>query len=492
MNYAPTHWIQNAALVAAVCFAAIAVLATMEHRGAAQNAADYDLVIADGRVIDPESGLDATRSIGIKNGKITAVSASPLRAPTTIDARGLVVSPGFIDLHSHGQTDENYRYKAMDGVTTALEMEVGTGDVKAWYAERQGKSRINFGATVGHLPARMKIAGDTGGWLPRDAAITKRLTPDEHRRMRELIARGLDEGALGIGTGIAYVPAATRPEILDLFTLAAERRVPVYAHLRSHGGAEPGSAVESAQEVISNAVATGASLHIVHVTSTGLSQTAILMQMIEGARKRGLDISTEAYPYIAAMTGLETAIFSEGWQEKMGISYGQLQWVATGERLTAETFARYRKEGGSVIIYSIPEEAARMAVAHPQVIIASDGILAEGKGHPRAAGSYARVLGHYVREQKVLSLADAIRKMSLLPAERLSSVAPMMKMKGRIKVGADADLAIFDAARVIDRATFENPAQYSEGFRYVMVNGTFVVRDGKLVDGAKPGIGIRR
>ncbi|MEP7337815.1 MAG: amidohydrolase family protein [Acidobacteriota bacterium] len=458
----------------------------------AQSAAEFDIVLAGGRVMDPESNLDAVRNVGIRGGKIAAISTKPMRGRTVVDVKGLVVAPGFIDLHSHGQDDENYRYKARDGVTTALEMEVGASPVAAWYAEREGKALINFGATVGHIPARMAIFKDTGAWLPRDAAITTRATAEQNRQIKSLIQQGLDEGALGVGFGIAYVPATRRDEIFEIFQLAAERKVTCFVHARSHGTVEPGSAMEAFQEVIADAAGTGASLHIVHVTSTGLRQTPVCLQMIEGARKRGVDVTTEAYPYTAGMTGLETAIFDEGWQEKLGIGFGELQWVATGERLTAETFARYRKQGGPVIIHSIPEEIARMAVANPQIIIASDGWLAQGKGHPRAAGTYARVLGRYVREQKVLSLMDAIRKMSLMPAQRLEAAVPMMRSKGRLKVGADADIAIFDPAAVIDRATFENPAQYSTGIRHVLVGGVFVVRDEKIIEGVKPGRGIRR
>jgi dihydroorotase len=245
------------------------------------------------------------------------------------------------------------------------------------------------------------------------------------------------------------------------------------------------------QEVVANAAATGASLHIVHVTSTGLIQTPECLRLIEGAQQRGLDVTTEAYPYTAAMTGIETAIFDDGWQQKLGVGYGDLQWVATGERLTAESFARYRKEGGLVVIHSIPEPIARLAVSHPQIMIASDGVINGGKGHPRGAGSYARVLGHYVREERVLTLMAALRKMALMPAQRLERSVPMMRAKGRVQVGTDADLIIFDPARVIDRATFENPARYSEGIRHVLVNGVQVVRNEQLVEGVKPGRAIR-
>jgi len=458
----------------------------------AQSAAEFDIVLANGRVMDPESNLDAVRNIGIRAGKIAAISARPLRGRTVVDVKGLVVAPGFIDLHSHGQDDENYRYKARDGVTTALELEVGVSPVAAWYAQRDGKSLINFGATVGHIPAKMAVMKDTGAFLPRDNAINRLSTPDEVRQITDLIKQGLDEGALGIGFGINYVPTTTRAEVFDLFAVAAERGVANYVHVRHGGATEPGSGVGAVQEVLSDAAATGASLHIVHITSVCLRQTATCLSLIEGAAKRGVDVTTEAYPYTATQTRLESAIYNDGWQESLGITFKDLQWVATGERLTAETFARYRKEGGSVIGHSIPEEISRLAAANPRVMVASDGLIENRQGHPRGAGTFARVLGVYVREQKALSLMDAIRKMTLLPAQRLEKAVPSMRAKGRIKVGADADLTIFDPATVIDRATFEQPAQYSEGIRHVLVGGIFVVRDEKIVEGVKPGKAVRR
>jgi len=457
------------------------LLSTMLH------AQDFDLVIANGHVMDPASGVDAVRNVGIRAGKIASISASPLRGRTTLDAKGLIVSPGFIDLHSHGQTPENYRYKAMDGVTTALEMEVGASPVSAWYAVREGKALINYGATSGHLPARMAVMHDTGTLLPRDKAVERAATPQEQRDTLALVRRGLEEGALGIGTGIAYIPPATRPEILDLFKLAAEKKATLYVHMRNGGPMEPG-VIDALQEVIADAAATGASLHIVHITSMGLRETPLCLEMIEGARRRGLDVTTEAYPYTAGMTDLGSAIFSEGWEARQGgITFGDLQWALTGERLTAESFARYRKQGGMVAIHSIPEDIVKLAMGNPLVEIASDGILENGKGHPRAAGTFTRVLGRYVREQHALTLMEAIRKMTKAPADRLGIPA-----KGRIVIGADADVAVFDAARATDRATFENPAQYSEGMVYVLVNGVPVVRNGSLVDGVAPGRGLRR
>jgi dihydroorotase len=213
--------------------------------------------------------------------------------------------------------------------------------------------------------------------------------------------------------------------------------------------------------------------------------------MIAEARSKGLDITTECYPYTATQTRIETAIYDPGWQEVLGIDYKDLQWVDTGERLTAESFERYRKSGGMVIGHSIPEEIARGAVANPIVMIASDGHIEKGKGHPRGAGTFARVLGRYVREQKALSLIDALAKMTVMPARRLERIDPEMKNKGRIRVGADADLAVLDPGRVIDMATFEGPPKYSDGIRHVLVNGTVVVKDGQLQSGVAPGRAVR-
>src|SRR5947209_11614153 len=198
-------------------------------------AQQYDIVIANGRVMDPATNLEAVRHIGIQAGKIGAISQTPLQGRSTIDAKGLVVAPGFIDLHSHGQTPENYRLKARDGVTTALELEAGAAPVAGWYREREGKALVNFGASSGDMPAHIVVMHDSGTLLPRDAAVKRATTPEEHRQILDLLRQGLDYGAPGIGMGIAYFPLETREEVLDVFKLAAQRRVPVFVHIRSGG-----------------------------------------------------------------------------------------------------------------------------------------------------------------------------------------------------------------------------------------------------------------
>jgi N-acyl-D-aspartate/D-glutamate deacylase len=486
-----TNRLERAGRIVLLLFCASAALSAQVRRNVAHTEPEYDVVILNGRVIDPESRLDAIRNIGISNGKIKAISATNMRGRTTVLATGLVVSPGFIDLHSHGQDQENYRYKAMDGVTTALELEVGTGNAVKWYAEREGKALINYGASIGHIPVRMAVMRDPGDFLPSGDAAHKAASDSEVGEIKRRIDQGLQQGALGVGFGINYTAAASHWEILEMFRAAAKRRAPCFVHMRYSGLKEPTNSIRALEEVLSATAITGAPLHVVHISSSGLRATPLLLQMIGEAQSRGLDVSTECYPYTATQTMIQSAIYDEGWKEALGIDYKDLQWVATGERLTAESFAAYRKTGGSVIGHAIPEEIARIAVASRLTMIASDGLLQNGKGHPRGSGSYARVLGHYVRDLKALTLTDALRKMTLMPAQRLERFAPVMKNKGRIRVGADADLTVFNPALVIDRSTFEEPAKYSEGFIHVLVGGVFVVRDSKLLTEGNPGRAVR-
>lgn len=451
----------------------------------------YDIVILNGRVIDPESKLDAVRNIGINGATIQAVSENKLTGRTIIDARGLTIAPGFIDLHQHGQNDENYRFKAMDGVTTALELEIGTGDVDRWYADRDGKALINYGVSAGHLAARMSAMREPAEFVPSGQAAKRAATATEISEMKAQIERGLQRGAIAVGFGIQYVPNASHWEILEMFRVAAKYNASCHVHLRNAGLREPASSVQALEEVIAAATITGAPLHVVHIQSTGGKATPQLLQMIAEARKRGLDITTECYPYIAGMTDIKSAIFNEGWQEVFGIDYKDLQWALTGERLTKESFERYRQVGGMVAVFSMTEEIVEAALKDPLTMIASDGILDHGKGHQRTAGTYTRVLGKYVRERSALTLMDAIRKMTLAPAQRLERRVPSMKNKGRVRIGADADLAIFNPQQVIDRSTYDDPAQYAEGMKYVFVNGVLVVKDGQLQTGVSPGQPVR-
>jgi len=474
-------------ILAQACVALGLVLA-----GAAQSE-EFDLVIANGRVIDPESGLDAVRNVGIQGGVIRALTEEPLAGRETIDARGLVVSPGFIDLHWHGVRPESHRYQAMDGVTASFELEVGVADVDRWYAERAGREPIHYGVAIGHIPVRMAVKADKGEFLPSGPGAKAAVSAEELAEIARRIDHGLQRGAVAVGLGIVYTPAAQSWELLEVFRLAAKYGTFTHVHVRGASSAAGAGADREAGllEVIALSAATGAPVHVAHIQSSGQGSTARMLGVIADARLRGLDVTTECYPYTAGATRIESFLF-DSWMDRPASDYAKLQWVKTGERLTRESFLRYREQGGLVLIHANTEEVIRTAVAHPLTMIASDGFdVAPGEGHPRSAGTYSRILGRYVREAGLIGLPEALRKMTIEPARRLEARVPAMRNKGRIREGADADITIFDAARVMDRATFEQPAQYSEGIEYVLVEGVPVVARGKLNESATPGRAIR-
>jgi dihydroorotase-like cyclic amidohydrolase len=457
----------------------------------AQAADEFDLVIRGGTVVDPETGLQDVRDVGIRGATIAAVSRERLAGDQIIDADGLIVAPGFIDLHAHGQDLDNSRFQVMDGVTTACEMEIGVPDIAAYYDGRAGDSLNNFGATIGLTRIRIAMTGDSGNLVPKQAAAKGNFDAKQLDEVYRRLDEGFQQGALGVGIGLQYIPGATRAEIQQVFRIAARYNAAAYVHIRTAGVDPVSGGVSATEEVMATAAITGASLHIVHINSSGGPDAPLMLRMVAAAAKRGLDVTTECYPYGAGMTEISSALFDGDWKKGFGIDYGDLQWVATGERLTAETFAARREESGTVIMHMNPPGLVEQIVLHPSTIIASDGVLEDRKGHPRAAGTFSRVLGKYVRDSGQLSLMRAIEKMSLMPANRLQARVPGAARKGRIQVGADADIVVFDLDTIHDNATYNDPAQFSVGMHYVLVNGVAVVENGKLQDDRKVGKGLR-
>src|SRR6266571_1564238 len=239
----------------------------------------YDRVILGGHVMDPAS---------------------------TIDARGLVVAPGFIDLHAHGQTPETYRFYALDGVTTALELELGTADVAAWYRERNAGERINYGVSIGHIKVRMAVMHDSGTRMPVSDGAYRAASPAQIGEIAKRIEIGLSEGAVDIGAGFPYTPAAMRDELLAVFRVAAKTKTLIHVHIRS--------GVAGLKEALALADETHAPLHVVHINSVGLAETPELLEMIGEARARGRDVTTEAYPYDAGMTEIQSATIQDVYE----------------------------------------------------------------------------------------------------------------------------------------------------------------------------------
>src|SRR6266702_2688724 len=424
----------------------------------------YDRVILGGPVMDPASSLDAVRNIGLSGGRMSVITTEAIRGRDTIDARGLVVAPGFIDLHAHGQTPETYRFYALDGVTTALELELGTADVAAWYRERNAGERINYGVSIGHIKVRMAVMHDSGTRMP------------------------VSDGAYRAGS--PYTPAATRDELLAVFRVAAKTKTPIHVHIR------PG--VAGLKEALALADETHAPLHVVHINSVGLAETPELLEMIGEARARGRDVTTEAYPYDAGMTEIQSATIQDVYKTAPDERLAELEWPPTGERLNRESFDRYTRTGGPVVIHTNTEQMVAVAITSPLTIIASDAYWQDGTGHARTTGAFARVLGRYVRSPSPegrggqgVRLMDAIRKMTLMPAQRLEARVPAMRQKGRLRVGADADITIFDPVTVLDRSTYREPSLPPVGIQHVIVNGVSVVANGQAVEGVAPGKAVR-
>ncbi len=472
-------------LIFCLCFLALST--------ATSAAQQYDLVLEGGRVMDPDSNLDAVRNVGINARTIVKITSEPLDGRRVIQARGLVIAPGFIDLHQHGQDLDSQRVKAFDGVTTALEMEIGAPDVTQFLKAKEGHSLINYGTTASHVAARSLVFGAPLSGveiLPKSGPATNQpATPEQIVQIQQRLRAELDAGALGVGMGIAYTPGATRLEVIDMFRVAAERKLPVYTHVRSSGQKEPGSTIESIGEVIAAAAVTGASLHIVHLNSTCTRDSLECLSMVQGARASGLDVTTEAYPYIAGMTAINSALFDPGWKERLGIDYGDLVLPDTGEHLTKERFDELHASSKTqwVLVFANSQRMVDAVIPNPLIMIASDGV----EGHPRNAGTYARVLAQYVREKKALTLMEALRKMTLMPAQMLQRSTPAAKTKGRLQEGADADIVIFDPQTISDRATFQKPMEPSIGVHFLLVGGTVLVNEGKLVPNLFPGRALR-
>jgi N-acyl-D-aspartate/D-glutamate deacylase len=443
----------------------------------------YDRVILGGHVMDPASGLDAVRNIGLRDGRIAIITTQAVRGGDTIDAHGLFVAPGFIDIHAHGQTPETYRFYSLDGVTTALEIELGTSDVDAWYRERSAGELINYGVSIGHIKVRMAVMHDSGTWMPVGDGAYRAASPAEIGEIAKSIDVGLNEGAVDVGAGFPYTPAATREELLAVFRVAGKTKMPIHVHITP--------SIAGLKEVLSLAAETNAPLHVVHINSAGLAETPVMLKMIGDARARGQDVTTEAYPYDAGMTEIQSATIQDIYKSAPDKRLAELEWSKTGERLNRESFARYSKVGGPVVVHTNTEEMVVVAIKSPLTIIASDAYWQNGTGHPRTTGTFSRILGRYVRETRSLSLMEAINKMTLMPAQRLEARVPAMRQKGRLSVGADADITIFDAATVMDRSSYREPSLPPVGIQHVIVNGVPVVANGRAVEGVAPGRAVR-
>lgn len=472
-------------------------------------AENYDLVIANGRVLDPETSLDQILNVGIVKGKIAVLSTAPLDGKQRIDASGLIVAPGFIDLHSHAISPTGQRYQLLDGVTTALELEAG-----AYPADRIGESLeegmgyIHYGASIGYLWLRQWLLSDRyqasllhtveisegrdSTWPIKapQAVFTDVLSAQQVDQLRDLVIAEWQKGyALGIGLPIDYLKMGlSDAELESIFKTAAELGAVVFIHARR----TPVGDLGGLNEVIELAHTTGAAVHFCHINSNALAAIDAYLVRLSEARSDGVDLSIESYPYEAGSTQIGAAAFRGDWQALYGVDFTDIVWVDTGERLTETSFHRYQTDdpSGYIVLFSNDMASVDLAMLNPHSIVASDAMPAPSGGakvHPRGRGTFSRTLSRYVRDQGSLSWLEAIKKMTLLPAQRLQNLVPSFAQKGRIQLGTDADIVVFDPVRIQDQASYSDPDQPSVGVQYLLVNGIPVVYEGELIEGIYPG-----
>lgn len=494
-----------------------------------------DVLFRGARVLDPESGLDAIRNVGVVGDRITYVEDGSPRAREVVDVSGRVLAPGFIDLHSHAQTVNGLRLQALDGVTTSLELEAGQMPVSRHYAraERDGRP-INFGYSASWALARLVVMD--GLSLP-DPANDERLpnfletwgagntadsrwrsvcSIDETDRVLTLLEQEVAQGAIGIGVLLGYAAESNRGEYFRLAQLAERLGVPVFTHARGMSYDEPSMMLTGILEIVAAAAGTGARMHICHLNSTSLRQADEICLAVQSAQSLGNPVTTEAYPYGAGSTIIGAEWLAPERLGSLNLTPKSIYYVPGAERVASverlRELQRVDPSGVCVVDLLDLDDQRDMAkllqtLTLPDSAIASDAVplggvddsdilenhwpLAEGAfAHPRSMGTFAKTLRWLVRELGVLSLGDAVRRSSLIPAQILEEAVPAMRRKGRIQVGADADIVVFDADTVTDAATYTRSAP-STGFEHVLVNGSFVIRDAALLVGAHPGRAIR-
>jgi dihydroorotase len=442
----------------------------------------FDIVIANGRIMDPDSGFDGPGHVGIDGATVTAVSAAPLQGRRTIDATNLVIAPGFIDILSYDPNDYGIWYKIADGVTTNLGchgINSRSKDFLALY-ESQG-SPCHFGGAYDN--PYMRGAGGLG--IEASAAAST----NQISQLVDDVRRQIDEGWIGVDFEPEYTPGITFDEIKAQAEVAVEKGVPCFFHGRYSDMQEPGTNRDTLAEILRVADETGASVHVEHITSTGGTfSMPESVATLEDARARGVDVTACMYPYDFWATYLGSPRFDDGWQDRFRITYSDLEIAGTGERLTETTFQTYRAENKLAAAYAIPDADVITGLQTPWILIGSDAILEPGNNnHPRSTGCFTRTLGRFARDQEVLSLMDALAKMTILPARRLEARAPALRKKGRLQRGADADLTVFDPAAVTDTSTVANPAQYAVGVQYVLVLGQLVKEGDVIHKDVRPG-----
>jgi cytosine/adenosine deaminase-related metal-dependent hydrolase len=438
---------------------------------------------------------------------------------------GLVVTAGFVDLHSHVNDIAGLRLQAMDGVTTALELEAGASPVSGAYRNAAGQGRpVNYGFAASWAQARMQAVAGIGPGASLGAFLASLADPDwqrpaepgQIRVMLEALSADLADGALGIGVLLGYAPAASPSEYLEVAALAARAGRPTFTHARDLIELVPETLIDGAEEIVRAAGQTGAHMHYCHVNSTSQRHVDRVLSVVSRAQAAGARLTTEAYPYGSGMTAIGAAFLAPERLAERGLVPSSLTYAPTGERVASAARLRelrHADPGGLVTIDLLNEDdpadraLLMRSLTFPGSVVASDAMPVTWTEppadplawplprtaitHPRTAGTFARALRMLTRGESTPGLAEVLSKCSLAPARLLEEHVPAMRHKGRLEPGSDADVVVFDASTIADRADYGASTRPSAGIRHVLVNGTFVVRDGQLVIGAAPGRPVR-
>lgn len=480
-------------------------------------AADYDLVIDNGRVMDPETMYDAVANVGVKDGKIVVITQKKISGKEVIDASGMVVAPGFIDTHWHYDRPWSNKLALRDGRTTVLDLEIGTHGpyIDRWYKEREGRNQVNYGQAVAHEFARSEVldgfknAKDVRTAVESRAAGSgwsrKKPTLEEGNKILQLLDEGLQAGGLGIGSTLGYMrDGVSAREFFEVQRLAGLYGRQTGAHFRYTPGTDTTEA-NGIQELLANAAALGAPALACHFNNPGYN---LVHELLVRMRERGMNVWGEIYPYAAGSTALNAVFLEpEVWVKQLGYKYEEtIKDVATGKWYSQKSREEMIKKEPTrpVLVYKMSESAIIDWLKLPGVSLVTDGMpmIPDDKlswdtpyeelpnTHPRAAGTYAKALR--------LARENHIPLMQIIAMTSYNSAKPLGKMglkpmqeRGRMQKGMVADITIFDPEKVTDNATYEKGALPSTGIPCVVVNGTIVVKDSKVLKDVNAGQPIR-
>ncbi len=484
-------------------------------------AQDYDLVITNGRVMDPETQFDAVANVGIKGNKIIIITDKAIKGHEEIDAKGLVVAPGFIDTHFHWTRPIGYKLALRDGVTTAMDLEAGVYGprVSDWYQMHDNNSQVNYGTGSGHEFARTKVMQNlpdedlldaswsvVKGRSSGTAWFEKVANLDEGNRMLTIIDEGLRQGALGVASTVGYMPGATAREMYEIQRVGANYGRPTAVHLRYTPGTVTTEA-NGAQEILTNAIALNSPAIINHYNNPGWE---LVQELLVKLRAQGHNVWGEIYPYAAGQTTINAAFIKpETWVEKLGNKYeNTMQDPLTGDFYTMETYQEVlaKAPATQVVLYKMDPKAIPDWCRLPGVTFASDAMMLPGgwdeepvwetpyedipNTHPRLAGTHGTCLR--IAREEGIPLMQILAASSYNQAKYLGKTGlEAMKVRGRMQQGMIADITILDPKTVKDNATYTKGTLPTTGIPFVIVNGTIVVKDSKVLKGVNPGQPIR-